>query len=53
MQYKVIDSKVKEIYFVPNIIEDDASVVESRDLFWATLNNLAVQNISMQQLKMA
>jgi len=53
MQFKVIDSKVKEIYYISHTIEEEASVVESRDLFWASLNNLAVQNISMRQLKMA
>ncbi len=53
MDYKVIDCKIKEIYFNAKPIEEDESIVESRSLFWNSLNNLAVQNISIQQLKMA
>lgn len=53
MDYKVIDCKIKEIYFNAKPIEEDEAIVESRSLFWNSLKNLAVQNISIQQLKMA
>ncbi|HIS88521.1 TPA: hypothetical protein IAA87_03745 [Candidatus Avigastranaerophilus faecigallinarum] len=53
MDYKVIDCKLKEIYFNAKPIEEDEAIVESRSLFWNSLKNLAVQNISIQQLKMA
>ncbi len=53
MQYKVIDCKIKEIYFNAVPIEESEEVTESRTLFWKSLNNLAVQNISMQQLRTA
>lgn len=53
MDFKVIDCKIKEIYFNAKPIQEDESLVESRFLFWKSLNNLAVQNISIQQIKMA
>ena len=53
MQYKVIDCKIKEIYFNLKPIQEEDSLVESRFLFWNSLNNLAVQNMSIQQIKLA
>ena len=53
MDYKIIDCKIKEIYFNAKPIVEDEAIVESRFLFWNSLNNLAVQNISIQQIKMA
>lgn len=53
MQYKLIDSKIKEIYFNAELISEEDEVVESRFLFWNNLNSIAIQNISIQQLKFA
>jgi hypothetical protein len=53
MNYKVIDCKVKEIYFNAVPIQEAEEVVESRSLVWKSLNNLAMQNYSIQQIKRA
>ena len=51
--YKQIDCKIKEIYYNAKPIQEEVEVIESRFLFWNSLNNLAVQNFSIQQIKMA
>ncbi len=53
MQYREIDCKIKEIYFNAKPIQEDAEIVESRFLFWNSLNSLAVKNRAIQQIKMA
>lgn len=51
MQFKFIDSKMKEIYFSP--IKVESETVESDSVFWNTMNMLAYQNIAFQQVKFA
>lgn len=51
MQFKFIDSKMKEIYFSP--IKVESETVESDNVFWNTMNMLAYQNIAFQQVKFA
>lgn len=53
MQFKVIDSKMKEIYFNPTKVEDKTETVESNNLFWNRMNMLAYQNIAIQQVRFA
>lgn len=53
MEYKQIDCKFKEIYYTAKPIKEDAEVIESRFLFWNSLNNLAIKNMAIQQVKMA
>ena len=53
MQFKVIDSKMKEIYFNPTKVEDKVETVEFNNTFWNTMNVMAYQNIAIQQVKFA
>ena len=53
MQYKQINCKMKEIYFNARPLKEDAEVIESRFTFWNSLNNLAINNMAIQQIKMA
>ena len=52
MQSKIIDSKLKEIYYTAQPIKEEAEVLESRFNFWNTMNIVAMQNMSYQQMKM-
>ena len=52
MDYKVINSKMKEIYFTPRVIEDEEAN-KSDFTFWSSMQVLATTNISIQNLKMA
>ncbi len=47
-----IDSKSKEIYFKINPILEDEETLNSRFTFWVNMNNLAMQNMMVQQMKM-
>lgn len=53
MQFKVIDSKMKEIYFNPTIVADKEETVEFNNNFWCKMNVVAYQNIAIQQVKFA
>ena len=53
MQNRIIDSKSKEIYFKIKPILEDESTLNSRFTFWVNMNNLAMQNMMVQQMKMA
>lgn len=53
MQFKVIDSKIKEIYFNPQIVSDEKEVAEFNNIFWNSMNVVAFQNIAIQQVKFA
>ena len=53
MQFKVIYSKMKEIYFNPTKVEDKVETVEFNNTFWNTMNVMAYQNIAIQQVKFA
>ncbi len=49
--YKTIDTKIKEIYFEPHLIEEPIDTLESRFKFWNCLNVMAMQNMTLQQIK--
>ncbi len=53
MQYKNINCKMKEIYFNPVIIQEDEVTTEFKSNFWTSMNIMGIQNMTMQQLKMA
>ena len=53
MQYKQIDCKIKEIYFNARPLKEEAEVIEARFVFWNSLNNLAINNMAIQQIRMA
>ncbi|MBQ3641988.1 hypothetical protein II906_08715 [bacterium] len=53
MQYKTIDSKYKEIYFVSRPVEEPDDILRSRADFWMKMTSLAIQNISIQKIKSA
>ena len=53
MQFKVIDSKIKEIYFNPQIVSDEKEIADFNTTFWNTMNVVAYQNIAIQQVKFA
>lgn len=50
MQFNVIDSKMKEIYFNPTIVEDKTETLNFNHIFWNTMNVIANQNIAIQQI---
>ena len=49
--YKTIDAKIKEIYFEARPLKEPADTIESRYKFWNCLNVMAMQNMTLQQLK--
>ncbi len=49
--YKTIDAKIKEVYFEPHLVEEPIATLESRFKFWNCLNVMAMQNMTLQQLK--
>ncbi|MCD7878706.1 MAG: hypothetical protein LUG16_02090 [Candidatus Gastranaerophilales bacterium] len=52
MEFKTIDSKMKEIYYTPQIITNEET--EKSDFaFWNSMHIIAMQNITMQNIKMA
>lgn len=53
MQYKQIDCKIKEIYYNAKPITEEPEIEESAHKFWNSLNNLAIRNIAIQQVRMA
>ncbi len=53
MQFKVIDSKMKEIYFNPTMVEEKTETIEFNTNFWNTMNVLAAQNVAIQQVRFA
>lgn len=53
MQFKVIDSKMKEIYFSPVKIDDKEETAEFNNTFWNTMNVIAYQNMALQQVRFA
>ena len=53
MQFKQIDCKMKEIYFNARPLKEEAEVIEARFTFWNSLNNIAINNMAIQQIKMA
>ena len=53
MQFKVIDSKMKEIYFNPTMVEEETETIEVNNVFWNTMNVLAAQNVAIQQVRFA
>lgn len=53
MQFKVIDSKIKEIYFNPTIVSDESETARFNNIFWNSMNVVAYQNIAIQQVKFA
>jgi len=53
MQFKSIDSKMKEIYFNPTTVEEKTETVEFNKTFWNTMNVVAYQNMAIQQVRFA
>lgn len=53
MQFKVIDSKMKEIYFNPTMVEEKTETVAFNNVFWNAMNVMAAQNVAIQQVRFA
>ena len=53
MQFKQIDSKMKEIYFEAKLVQESEKVIESRYNFWNSMNIVAMNNMTIQRMKMA
>ena len=52
MKYKLIDSKSKELYYNARPMVEEEELINSRFTFWNQMNNLAMQNMMVQQRKM-
>ena len=52
MDYKVIDSKNKELYYNLPPMKESESILNARFEFWASMNNIAMQNMMLQQRKL-
>ncbi len=53
MKNKIIDCKNKEMYFHILPLREEKNLENSRYTFWAQMNNMAMQNIMVQQMKRA
>ena len=53
MQTKVIDTRNKEVYFNPTVVEEQNEADTFVENFWSTMNMIAYQNIAIQQVKFA
>lgn len=53
MQTKLINCKMKEIYFTPVSLKEETEVVEARCEFWNSMNLYALQNMSIVKMKRA
>lgn len=51
MEFKAIDTKCKEIYFSPVMVEVVDENVDSSAAIWNALNSLAVQNLGVQRVR--
>ncbi len=51
MQFKFINSKYKEIYFTPAIVQEEENVLESNKVFFNNMQILAYQNMASHKLK--
>lgn len=51
-EYRKIDTRMKEIYFEAHLVKEDRRTLESRFKFWNTLNIMAINNMSIQQIRM-
>ncbi len=49
--YKTIDTKIKEIYFEAHLVKESKNILEARYKFWNCLNVMAMQNMTLQQIK--
>ncbi len=50
-EYKTIDAKIKEVYFEAHLVKESRDTLESRYKFWNCLNVMAMQNMTLQQIK--
>jgi len=50
-EYKTIDTKIREIYFEQHLLKEPQMAIESRYKFWNYLNVMAMQNMTLQQIK--
>ena len=53
MSYREIDTKTKEMYYSIQPIIDEENTINERFMFWAKMNDLATQNIVIQNMKLA
>lgn len=53
MKYRTIDTKMKEIYINAVRIEDETPESKNLHKFWNSMNIVAMQNMSIQQIKYA
>ena len=53
MNTKVIDCKMKEIYYTQTCIKEDKNVIDARSEFWNSMNMAGIQTMSILQLKRA
>lgn len=53
MDFKLIDTKRKEMYFNIRPITDEDNIINARYVFWAKMNDLATQNIVIQNMKVS
>ena len=50
---KIIDTKYKETYFNLRPLLKEEEDMDSKLTFWIKMNNMAVQNITLQKMKTA
>ena len=53
MEYRQIDCKFKEIYYNAKPIVEEDEIEESAHKFWNSLRSIAVNNMAIQQIRMA
>lgn len=53
VQTKLIDCKMKEIYYTPSRVEEDTEVTEYRTVFWNCMEVYALQNMNLVHVKRA
>lgn len=51
MNFKLINTKTKEMYCNIRPIIDEDNTMNARYVFWAKMNDLATQNIVIQNMK--
>lgn len=51
MQTKSINCKMKEIYYIPVEIQEEAAATEARFEFWNSMNVYAMQNLALVSIK--
>ncbi|MCD7780016.1 MAG: hypothetical protein LUH05_05020 [Candidatus Gastranaerophilales bacterium] len=53
MEFKEINCKMKEIYYTPAPMKEDVESLKFQYKFWNSMNIIAMQNMTVQTMKMA